>query len=99
MGRGTFGHIAASLTNQPLPFAADMQRREITGAERRFLDWKAAMLAMREPVRRYHMLPFYHTLHLAIEAVNHGLVPFVLLRIFQLHRTALYPNQLGIFDH
>jgi hypothetical protein len=47
--RGTFGNIAASLANQPLPFAADMQDGEITEANRRFLDWKAAVFEMREP--------------------------------------------------
>ena len=49
--RRTFGNVAASLSNQPLPFAAHMQNGQVAGAKRRFLDWKAAMLPMREPVR------------------------------------------------
>jgi hypothetical protein len=48
--RGTFGKVAAILPDQPFPFAADVQHREITRAERRFLDWKAAMLSVCEPV-------------------------------------------------
>jgi hypothetical protein len=38
------------LTNQPLPFAADMQNGQIAGAERRSFDGKAAVFALREPV-------------------------------------------------
>src|SRR5215469_3810800 len=48
--RGPLRHIAASLPDQPLPLAADMQHREIACAERRAFDWKAAALEMGEPV-------------------------------------------------
>ena len=41
--RGTFGHAAASLPDEPLPSTPDVQDGEITGAERRTLDWKAAL--------------------------------------------------------
>src|SRR5215471_5098930 len=48
--RGPLRHVAASLPDQPLPLAADMQHREIACAERRAFDWKAAALEMGEPV-------------------------------------------------
>jgi hypothetical protein len=44
--RGTFGDIAASLPDQPLPFAADVHHGQITGAERRAFDWKAAVFEL-----------------------------------------------------
>jgi hypothetical protein len=39
------------LSDQPLSFTADMQDGEVAGADRRFIDWKAAVFPMREPVR------------------------------------------------
>jgi hypothetical protein len=48
-GRGTFGHIPASLPHQPLPFPADMQHGQITGAERRPFERKAAVFVLCEP--------------------------------------------------
>ena len=43
----------AILAHQPLPRAADMQNGEVAGAERRFLDRKAAVFQIREPVRHH----------------------------------------------
>src|SRR5882757_2087914 len=47
--RRAFAHVAASLPDQPLPFAADMQNGKITGAERRPFNRKAALLVLCEP--------------------------------------------------
>jgi hypothetical protein len=52
--RGTFRHVTASLPNQPLPFAADIQDGELTRAKRRAFEWKAAALVLREPVSGLH---------------------------------------------
>ena len=43
---GTFGNVAATLPNQPLPLAADMQNGEIAGAER--ADRGCRLVAVRE---------------------------------------------------
>jgi len=40
------------LPDQPFPITADVQDGEIARAERRFLDWKAALFVLCEPVRR-----------------------------------------------
>jgi hypothetical protein len=44
--RSTFGNVAASTTNEPLPLAADMHHGKIAGAERRFLDGEAAAFVL-----------------------------------------------------
>jgi hypothetical protein len=54
--RGTFGNIAASLSNQPLPFTADMQHRQITRAESGALNWKTALLLLLEPISQRHTI-------------------------------------------
>lgn len=54
--RGTFGHVAPITTNQPLPFAADVQHGEIARAERRAFHWKAALLVLCEPARHHRKL-------------------------------------------
>jgi hypothetical protein len=45
VARGTFGHVAAGLANQPLPLATDMQDAEITRRESRLLDRETAVFA------------------------------------------------------
>jgi hypothetical protein len=44
--RAALRHVAAGLVNQPLPFTADMQNRELARAERGAFDWEAAVLGM-----------------------------------------------------
>jgi hypothetical protein len=39
----TFGNVTAIAPDEPLPLPADMQDGEITAAERRAFDWKAAV--------------------------------------------------------
>ena len=49
--RGPFRDLAALALDQPLPFAADKDDRQITAAERRFLHGKAEPIIAYEPVR------------------------------------------------
>jgi hypothetical protein len=48
--RGAFGNVATISTDEPLPFAADMQDGKLTGAERRPFNRKAALFVLPEPV-------------------------------------------------
>jgi hypothetical protein len=58
--RRAFRHVAAITANEPLPFAADMQNREVAGTKRGAFDGKAALFVLCEPVRNRLELLFGH---------------------------------------